>query len=101
MVLPEDGPPGIQICCVRGLGRGQRRGEAAAPAVVPEPAAAAAAASSLFSFVVVFFLLVGTVPVVGEDRRDIDNGGEAEADLIKGGPFEVCFFWILIFRKKK
>ena len=88
MVLPEGGPPRLEVCRVGRLGGGQRRGEAPAPAVVCEPA-------SLFALLV---LLVGAVPGVGGDREGV-AGGEAETDLVKGGPFEVCFFFLEFYKK--
>lgn len=88
VVLPEGGPPRLEVCRVGRLGGGQRRGEAPAPAVVCEPA-------SLFSLLV---LLVGAVPGVGGDREGV-AGGEAETDLVKGGPFEVCFFFSNFIKK--
>lgn len=94
VVLPERGAPGLEVRGVCRLGGRQRRREAPPPAVVPKPAAASADAagavpSLFFSF---FVLLVGAVPAIGGDREGIGERGEAEPDLVKGGPFEVCIF---------
>ena len=86
VALAEGRPPGLEVGCVGRLGGRQRRREAPPPAVVPKPASASAS-DTVFSLILVF--LVGAVPAVGGDREGVGEGGEAEPDLVKGGPFEV------------